>query len=94
MKQAKIIMYGNVQGVGFRFLAQRIGRQIGVRGWVRNEDDGTVIALVEGEEEKIIEFAKRIKNIHSSFGPDVEKLEIKYKKEIKNYTCADFVIAF
>ena len=93
MLAVQIRIYGNVQGVGFRSLVQRIARQSGVVGWVKNEDDGSVAALVEGKEEEIGEFAKRIGNIHNPFGPDIKKMEIKYKKEIENYTCADFLIA-
>jgi acylphosphatase len=42
---------GRVQGVGFRAFVQRHGREMGLSGWVRNLDDGTVEALVEASEE-------------------------------------------
>lgn len=37
-----------VQGVGFRFFAQRSAARHQVRGYVKNLDDGRVEALVEG----------------------------------------------
>jgi acylphosphatase len=37
-----------VQGVGFRYFIQRKARQLGLRGWVRNNDDGTVELVAEG----------------------------------------------
>jgi DNA ligase D-like protein (predicted 3'-phosphoesterase) len=40
---------GTVQGVGFRERTRRRAQQLGVMGWVRNEDDGTVLAHVEGQ---------------------------------------------
>ncbi len=40
---------GKVQGVGFRQAAVQQAAQLSVDGWVRNEDDGTVSALVCGE---------------------------------------------
>lgn len=39
---------GTVQGVGFRWTTQALARQAGVCGWVRNEDDGTVTAELQG----------------------------------------------
>lgn len=39
---------GTVQGVGFRWTTQALARAAGVAGWVRNMDDGTVTAELEG----------------------------------------------
>jgi DNA ligase D-like protein (predicted 3'-phosphoesterase) len=39
---------GVVQGVGFREAARRRAHKLGVLGWVRNQDDGTVAAHAEG----------------------------------------------
>jgi DNA ligase D-like protein (predicted 3'-phosphoesterase) len=39
---------GAVQGVGFRETIRRRAGQLGVLGWVRNEDDGTVAVHAEG----------------------------------------------
>jgi len=41
---------GRVQGVGFRYFVTRGARQHGLRGWVRNRHDGSVEALLIGEE--------------------------------------------
>ncbi len=43
-----MVIRGNVQGVGFRYFIQRKARQLGLRGWVRNNDDGTVELVAEG----------------------------------------------
>jgi acylphosphatase len=40
---------GDVQGVGYRFFAQRSAAAHQVRGYVKNLDDGRVEALVEGD---------------------------------------------
>lgn len=40
---------GRVQGVGFRWTARRIAGGFAVTGWVRNEADGSVRLVAEGE---------------------------------------------
>lgn len=44
---------GRVQGVGFRDAAVRRAGELGVLGWVRNGDDGTVLVQVEGADEAV-----------------------------------------
>jgi DNA ligase D-like protein (predicted 3'-phosphoesterase) len=39
---------GSVQGVGFRETVRRQAERLGLLGWVRNEDDGTVRVHAEG----------------------------------------------
>lgn len=49
MERKRVIVHGSVQGVGFRYAVERMARQRGVAGWVRNRPDGTVEAVFEGE---------------------------------------------
>lgn len=44
---------GRVQGVGYRMWTEREAQALGLRGWVRNEPDGSVSALVGGPEEAV-----------------------------------------
>lgn len=41
--------YGRVQGVGFRYYTFGHAQALGLAGWVRNEPDGSVFGLVEGD---------------------------------------------
>jgi DNA ligase D-like protein (predicted 3'-phosphoesterase) len=49
----RAVVTGNVQGVGFRELTRRRAGELGVMGWVRNADDGTVAVHAEGAPEAI-----------------------------------------
>ena len=52
----KFLIRGNVQGVGFRFFAQRAAARHQIVGYVRNCADGTVEALAEGPAADVDEF--------------------------------------
>jgi len=52
----KFLIRGNVQGVGYRYFAQRAAARHQVVGYVRNRSDGTVEALVEGPAKDVEEF--------------------------------------
>lgn len=55
-----IIVRGRVQGVGFRYFVQNVGKQLGLVGNVSNSPDSTVDIVVEGEAGKIADFIKRV----------------------------------
>jgi len=82
MKAVKIIIYGKVQGVGFRNFVFLHAKRLNVKGYVKNNPDGTVEAVFEGDDDninKIIELCKK--------GPErarVDKIDIK-DIEINNY---------
>jgi acylphosphatase len=42
------LVHGDVQGVGFRYFLMREAQRLGLRGWVRNRDDGAVEFVAEG----------------------------------------------
>ncbi len=54
----KFVIRGDVQGVGYRFFAQRAAARHQVIGYVRNCPDGTVEALAEGSANDVEEFKK------------------------------------
>ena len=52
-KGVRVAVRGHVQGVGFRYTTVERANELGVLGWVRNEDDGTVLVHAEGPEEAV-----------------------------------------
>ena len=52
----KFLISGEVQGVGFRYFAQRSSARHQVRGYVRNLDDGRVEVHAEGTDKAVDEF--------------------------------------
>lgn len=56
-----MVISGSVQGVAFRASMRDVATRSGVDGWVKNRDDGSVEALVQGDEEQVglvLEWAK------------------------------------
>lgn len=51
------VVKGRVQGVGFRWFVLSEAAAIGLRGWVRNTDDGHVEVLAAGEPEQLKDLA-------------------------------------
>lgn len=52
----KYLISGQVQGVGYRYFAQRSSAKHQVRGYVKNLGDGRVEVLVEGNAKAVEEF--------------------------------------
>jgi acylphosphatase len=49
----RLCVHGRVQGVFFRGATERQARALGVAGWVRTRDDGSVEAVFEGTVEQV-----------------------------------------
>ena len=47
------LIKGRVQGVGFRWFVHREAAELGLRGWVRNTEDGHVEVLAAGEPDQL-----------------------------------------
>jgi acylphosphatase len=74
---AHIFIYGHVQGVSFRANLWREAKKHMLMGWVRNLKDGSVEAVLQGDQDKVNE---AVKWCHT--GPaaaKVEKVEVSYE---------------
>jgi acylphosphatase len=52
----RLLVTGQVQGVSYRWSAQRYAQHLGLTGWVRNLDGGEVEATAEGEAAVVEQF--------------------------------------
>lgn len=56
MDAARYQIFGRVQGVGYRYFAQRAGQELQLRGWVKNLPDGSVAVAALGQETQLRQF--------------------------------------
>lgn len=90
LQEIHLTISGRVQGVFYRKEARNKAQELGLTGFVRNNPDGTVLALVQGEEQilkKFIEWCWK--------GPAearVENIQIIYKDPEKIFE--DFQIRY
>lgn len=80
MKRVRLIISGDVQGVGLRAWVVRQAKELGLTGWVKNREDGAIEVIGEGLKHDLEEFIKRCHD-----GPDlswVERIDIQWQEAI------------
>lgn len=83
-KQVHAFFSGTVQGVGFRFTAQRLAKQLRVCGYVKNLPDGRVEMLAEGSEGGLKDLLAAIQD--SSVGPYIRDVEVDWGSAKRSYS--------
>ncbi len=71
----RAVVRGRVQGVGFRFFAERLARELGLVGWVRNLRDGSVETVAEGEDGAVERYITRLREGPASSRVDAVAVE-------------------
>ena len=84
-KQIHVFYSGNVQGVGFRFIAQTSARGLGITGWVKNIDHGRVEVIAESEEKTLELFLERVGNEFSRYINNVDVKWLPSTGEFKDF---------
>ncbi len=85
-KRLFLIISGKVQGVLFRAYVFEKANLLGLTGWVRNNTNGTVEVLAEGEERKLLSLREFCK--HGPLAAEVKEVKLEwdnYKKEFKRF---------
>jgi len=71
-KRVHVFYSGRVQGIGFRYAAEAVARNLGMTGWVSNLRDGRVELLAEGKEADLKVLLKRISEEMSGYIKDAD----------------------
>jgi acylphosphatase len=88
--RVRVFAGGRVQGVAYRFYAEKCAARLGVSGWVRNLPDGRVEVLAEGSGEVVESFLDLLKE-----GPRLALVEsFDVRREPSTGEFADFRIVF
>jgi len=79
---------GTVQGVGFRWFVRERARRLGLAGWVRNMEDGSLEVAASGDEQQVemlrVELQRgpsgaRVKELEDLEGPMPEPLQAPFE---------------
>lgn len=80
----KATVYGQVQGVGFRFTTKHLADEVGISGIVRNENDGSVYIEAIGTDDQIEQFITEIAKGPSP-SANVDRVTVEYDNSLPNY---------
>lgn len=81
----RLVFKGRVQRIGFRYEARLVAQKLGLAGTVRNIEDGSVEAELQGGEEKIDCFIHTMKNISRIIITDYTVENIPVIKDDKTF---------
>jgi acylphosphatase len=84
MTRRRVIVHGHVQGVFFRESVRREAVAAGVAGWVRNNRDGTVEAVLEGADEAVAALVTLCRK--GPRGARVDRVEVADEEEPEGLT--------
>ncbi len=91
MFRYKITITGEVQGIGYRYFAEKEAQKLKLTGWVRNLPDGNVEITAEGEKNILENFVNILKTKHGWAKIDDIKIS---GTEIAKKEFSDFNIIF
>jgi len=74
-----------VQGVGFRFTAERIATKHNIVGWVKNLPDARVELLVQGSEASLNRFVSDLHERLEGYILDFDKEELATRDDLKDF---------
>lgn len=89
-KQIHVYYSGRVQGVGFRFTAERVALDLGVVGWVKNLRDSRVELVAEAGDETLQAFLEQINRYFKNYITDSDITYSVATGEFKDFGIRSF----
>ena len=83
-RRAHILIKGEVQGVFYRFWTKKRAESLGLRGWVKNNQEGQVEAVFEGPGERVEKMIKKCRK--GSPLAKVEQVKVIWQKSSGEFT--------
>jgi acylphosphatase len=88
--RVRVFIGGRVQGVAYRFFAEKYAARLDVGGWVRNLPDGRVEVLAEGTPAHVETFLTRLRD-----GPGLARIDaFEVQREPPTGEFRDFRVVF
>ena len=89
-KRVRLIISGDVQGVGVRAWVVRQSHDLALNGWVKNREDEAVEVIAEGSKEKLEKLITRCRK-----GPEVASVKnVKVKWGVATGEFVDFQVVY
>ena len=85
-----IKFYGRVQGVGFRYRAEKSASLYDIYGWIKNNDNGSIEMEAQGKEENIDKMIDLIKKGNFIEVNAMEEKKIPLKNDEYGFTIKDY----
>ena len=82
-QSARVTVTGVVQGVGFRYYCCRKASEYHVQGWVKNQRDGSVVVLAQGESESLEQFVAVLRS--GPAGAVIQAVRVCYEENADRF---------
>ena len=83
MKRLHLVIKGEVQGVFFRDYVNKSANFLKIKGWVKNNSDGTMEVVAEGSEDKLKELLEKC--MQGPQSAKVDKIEENWEKATNEF---------
>ena len=77
--RARLLIEGRVQGVFYRAFTRNVALKLGLQGWVRNNADGRVEAVFEGDRQLIEQAVQECRR--GPFGAKVTDMRLSWDEQ-------------